>query len=98
LSPTIQPNKSGLGNTLECKLFVFYVGIAADPKERFEQHIRGAFSHEVHLFKSKFIQKFHNEVKHNIVFEGTRRECKQFERNYIAENEPLGNMTEGGEG
>ena len=84
--------------TLECKLCVFYVGIAADPKDRFEQHVRGAFSDEAHLFKSKFIQKFHKEVKFNIVFEGTRRECKQFERDYIAENEPLGNMTEGGEG
>src|SRR5690554_2293010 len=26
--------------TLECELFVFYVGIASNPKERFEQHIR----------------------------------------------------------
>lgn len=84
--------------TLECELFVFYVGIAADPKGRFEQHVRGAFSDEAHLFKSKFIQKFHLEVKQNIVFEGLRRECKEFERSYIAEFRPLGNMTEGGEG
>lgn len=84
--------------TLECDLFVFYVGIAANPKERFEQHLRGAFSDEAHLFKSKFIQKFHKEVKQKIVFEGIRRECKQFEKNYIATHNPLGNMTEGGEG
>ncbi len=84
--------------TLECALFVFYVGIAAVPKERFEQHIRGAFSDEAHLFKSKFIQKYHSEVKQSIVYEGTRRECKNFERNYIAEYKPLGNMTDGGEG
>ena len=84
--------------TLECELFVFYVGIAADPKERFEQHIRGAFSDEAHLFKSKFIQKYHNEVKQNIVYQGTRRECKKFEKDFIAEFIPLGNMTEGGEG
>lgn len=83
---------------LECELFVFYVGIAANPIERFEQHIRGAFSDESHLFKSKFIQKYHKEVKQNIVYEGTRRECKQFERNYIADKNPLGNMTIGGEG
>jgi len=84
--------------TLECELFVFYVGIAADPSERYEQHIRGAFSDEAHLFKSKFIQKYHHELKQNIVFEGTRRECKMFEKNYIAEHNPLGNMTLGGEG
>jgi predicted GIY-YIG superfamily endonuclease len=84
--------------TLECKHFVFYVGIAADPKDRFEQHIRGAYSDEAHLFKSKFIQKYHNEVKQNLVFEGTRRECKKFEKEYIAQHSPLGNMTEGGEG
>jgi hypothetical protein len=84
--------------TLECDLFVFYVGIASDPKERFEQHIRGAFSDEAHLFKSKFIQKFHLEIKQSIVFEGSRRKCKEFERSYIAEFRPLGNMTEGGEG
>mgnify|MGYP000125408089 CR=1 FL=1 len=84
--------------TLECELFVFYVGIASDPKARYEQHIRGAFSDEAHLFKSKFIQKYHSEVKQKIVFEGTRRECKIFERNYIAKHMPLGYMTEGGEG
>lgn len=84
--------------TLECELFVFYVGIAANPRERFEQHIRGAFSDEAHLFKSKFIQKYHKEVKQNIVFEGIRRECKKFEKDYIAEFSPLGNMTDGGEG
>ncbi len=84
--------------TLECDLFVFYVGIAADPKERFEQHIRGAFSDEAHLFKSKFIQKYHKEVKQKIVFEGIRRECRTFERDYIKQFSPLGNMTEGGEG
>lgn len=84
--------------TLECELFVFYVGIAANPNERFEQHIRGAFSDEAHLFKSKFIQKYHKEVKQNIVFEGIRRECKKFEKDYIAEHNPLGNMTVGGEG
>lgn len=83
---------------LECALFVFYVGIAADPNQRFEQHIRGAFSDESHLFKSKFIQKYHSEVKQSIVYEGTRRECKSFERNYIAKYKPLGNMTDGGEG
>ncbi len=84
--------------TLECELFIFYVGIAADPRERFEQHIRGAFSDEAHLFKSKFIQKYHMEVKQNIVFEGIRRECKKIEKDYIAEHNPLGNMTVGGEG
>ncbi|MEO8150855.1 MAG: GIY-YIG nuclease family protein [Bacteroidia bacterium] len=84
--------------TLECELFVFYVGIAATPKERFEQHIRGAFSDEAHLFKSKFIQKYHNEVKQNLIYEGTRRECKKFEKDYISEFNPLGNMTDGGEG
>lgn len=84
--------------TLECELFVFYVGIAADPKGRFEQHIRGAFSDEAHLFKSKFIQKYHNEVKQKIVYEGIRKECKKFEREYISQFCPLGNMTEGGEG
>lgn len=84
--------------TLECPMCVFYVGIAADPKERFEQHIRGASSDEAHLFKSQFIQKYRNELKQNIVFEGIRRDCKQFERDYIAENKPLGNMTDGGEG
>lgn len=84
--------------TLECELFVFYVGIAADPEERFEQHIRGAFSYESHLFKSKFIQKYHNEVRQKIIFEGTRRECRKVEKDYIAEHNPLGNMTGGGEG
>lgn len=84
--------------TLECELFVFYVGIAANPNERFEQHIRGAFSDEAHLFKSKFIQKYHKEVKQNIIFEGIRRDCKKFEKDYIAEHNPLGNMTVGGEG
>jgi predicted GIY-YIG superfamily endonuclease len=84
--------------TLECELFIFYVGIASNPKERFEQHLRGAFSDEAHLFKSKFIQKFHKEVRLNIVFEGTRRECKQFEKDFIKMYSPLGNMTEGGEG
>lgn len=84
--------------TLECDLFVFYVGIAADPKSRFEQHTRGAFSDEAHLFKSKLIQKYHLEIKQKIVFEGLRRECKEFEKSYIAEFKPLGNMTEGGEG
>jgi len=84
--------------TLECELFVFYVGIASNPKERFEQHIRGAFSNESHLFKSKFILKYHNQIKQNIVYEGTRRDCKLFEKEYIAEHQPLGNMTEGGEG
>ena len=84
--------------TLECELFVFYVGIAANPQERFEQHIRGAYSDEAHLFKSKFIQKYHKKVKQKIVFEGIRRECKKVEKNYISEHSPLGNMTEGGEG
>jgi hypothetical protein len=84
--------------TLECELFVFYVGIAANPKERFEQHIRGAFSDEAHLFKSKFIQKYHKEVKQNLVYEGIRSECKKFEKEYISKFRPLGNMTEGGEG
>lgn len=83
---------------LECPICIFYVGIAADPKERFEQHVRGAFSDEAHLFKSKFIQKFPNQVKYAIVFEGVRRKCRQFERDYISEYKPLGNMTEGGEG
>lgn len=84
--------------TLECELFIFYVGIASNPKERFEQHIRGAFSDEAHLFKSKFIQKYHKEVKQNLVYEGIRRECKKFEKEYISKYSPLGNMTEGGEG
>lgn len=84
--------------TLECELFVFYVGIASNPKERFEQHIRSAFSNESRLFKSKFIQKYHNQIKQNIVYEGIRRDCKLFEKEYIAEHNPLGNMTEGGEG
>lgn len=84
--------------TLECELFVFYVGIASKPKERFEQHVRGAFSNESHLFKSKFIQKYHNQIKQSIVYEGIRRDCKLFEKKYIAEHKPLGNMTEGGEG
>lgn len=84
--------------TLECDLFVFYVGIAANPSERFEQHIRGAYSDEAHLFKSKFIQKYRNQVKQKLIFEGTRRDCKKFERDYIAEHMPLGNMTDGGEG
>jgi len=84
--------------TLECELCVFYVGIAANARERFDQHVRGAFSDEAHLFKSKFIQKYHNQVKQNIIFEGLRRECKKFEKAYIAEQNPLGNMTIGGEG
>ncbi len=84
--------------TLECELFVFYVGIASNPKERFEQHVRGAFSNESHLFKSKFIQKYNNQIKQNIVYEGIRRDCKLFEKIYISEHKPLGNMTEGGEG
>lgn len=84
--------------TLECELFVFYVGIAANPRERFEQHIRGAFSDEAHLFKSKFIQKYNKEVKQKIIYEGIRRECRKVEKDYIAEFTPLGNMTEGGEG
>jgi predicted GIY-YIG superfamily endonuclease len=84
--------------TLECELCIFYVGIASNPKERFEQHYRGAFSDESHLFKSKFIQKYHNHVKQQIIYEGTRKECKKFEREYIAEFSPLGNMTDGGEG
>ncbi len=84
--------------TLECEYFVFYVGIAAEPEVRFKQHFTGAFSDEAHLFKSKFIQKFHKEVRQKIVFEGIRRECKKFEKNYIATYRPLGNMTEGGEG
>lgn len=84
--------------TLECDLFVFYVGIASNAQERFEQHVRGAFSDESHLFKSKFIQKYKEEVRQKIVFEGTRRECKVFERTYIAQHCPLGNMTQGGEG
>lgn len=84
--------------TLECDLFVFYVGIAGDPNARFEQHIRGAFSDESHLFKSKFIQKFKNEIKLQIVFAGKRGDCKKFERAYIAMHSPLGNMTQGGEG
>jgi predicted GIY-YIG superfamily endonuclease len=84
--------------TLECDLFVFYVGIAANPQERFEQHIQGAFSDEAHLFKSKFIQKYRNQVKQKVIFEGKRIECKQIEKEYIAEFRPLGNMTEGGEG
>lgn len=84
--------------TLKCDLFVFYVGIAGDPKARFEQHIRGAVSDESHLFKSKFIQKFQNEIKQQIVFEGKRGDCKKFERAYIAKHSPLGNMTQGGEG
>lgn len=84
--------------TLECNFFIFYVGIAADPKQRFEQHIRGAFGNEAHLFKSKFIQKFNNEIKQNVVYEGTRRECRKFEKDYISKYNPLGNMTTGGEG
>jgi hypothetical protein len=84
--------------TLECDLCVFYVGIASNPRERFEQHIRGAFSDESHLFKSKFFQKYNGKVTQNIVFEGTRIQCKVFERDYIAEHNPLGNMTDGGEG
>lgn len=84
--------------TLECDFFIFYVGIAFNPSERFEQHIRGAYGDESHLFKSKFIQKYHEQVKQNIVYEGTRRDCKKFEREYIFKHNPLGNMTEGGEG
>lgn len=82
--------------TLECELFVFYVGIAANPRERFEQHIRGAFSNEAHLFKSKFIQKYQSQVTQKVIYEGTRRECKKFERDYIFKFRPLGNMAEGG--
>ncbi len=84
--------------TLECEICIFYVGIAANPKERLEQHIRGSYSDESHLFKSKFIQKYFNSLKQSIVFEGTRRECKKFERDYISKHNPLGNMTDGGEG
>jgi predicted GIY-YIG superfamily endonuclease len=84
--------------TLECEIFVFYVGIAGNPRERFEQHLRGAFSDEAHLFKSKFIQKYHSEVKQKIVYEGTRKDCKKIEREYISKHNPLGNMTQGGEG
>jgi len=83
---------------LECELCVFYVGIAANPRERLEQHIRGAFSDEAHLFKSKFIQKYHKAVEHKVIYEGIRRDCKKFERDYIAIHNPLGNMTVGGEG
>jgi predicted GIY-YIG superfamily endonuclease len=84
--------------TLECDLFVFYVGIAANPQERLEQHLRGALSNEAHLFKSKFIQKFYSQIRQKIIFEGPRKKCKEFERNYIAQHSPLGNMTQGGEG
>lgn len=84
--------------TLECEICVFYVGIAADPSRRYEQHVSGAFGDEAHLLKSKFIRKYHGQVKLNIVHEGTRRECKLFERQYIAQHSPLGNMTQGGEG
>lgn len=83
---------------LECELCVFYVGLAADPRERLDQHIRGAFSHEAHLLKSKFIQKYQDSMKQYIVFEGTRRDCRKYEREYIAKHRPLGNMTDGGEG
>jgi hypothetical protein len=38
------------------------------------------------------------EVKHNIIFQGIRRDCKKFEKDYITEFRPLGNMTDGGEG
>lgn len=84
--------------TLECELFVFYVGIASNPNERFEQHIRGAYTNESHLFKSRFIKKYHDELKQKIIFEGTRRACKLFEKKYITKFNPLGNMTAGGEG
>lgn len=84
--------------TLECEFFVFYVGISGDPSSRVEQHIRGAFSDESHLFKSTLIKKFQSSMKWKIVFEGTRGECKAFERGYIEINKPLGNMTVGGEG
>jgi hypothetical protein len=84
--------------TLECDLFEFYVGIAANPQERFEQHIRGAYGDEWHLFKSKIIRKFPHEVRQKIIYEGTRRQCKFFEKDYIARHDPLGNMTLGGEG
>jgi hypothetical protein len=84
--------------TLECEFFVFYVGIAGDAVTRVEQHIRGAFNDEAHLFKSAFIRKFQSSMKWKVIFEGTRRECKAFERHYIATYRPLGNMTEGGEG
>lgn len=83
---------------LECELCVFYAGIAANPAERFDQHVRGAFSDEARLFKSKFIQKYRNQVRQRTVFEGTRRQCKEFEKKYIAKHQPLGNMTPGGEG
>lgn len=84
--------------TLECDLCVFYVGIASNPKERFEQHVRGAFSDEKHLLKSKFIQKYNGKINQKIAYEGTRRQCKIFEKDYIAKHNPLGNMTDGGEG
>jgi len=59
--------------TLECDLFVFYVGIASDPQERLEQHIRGAFNDESHLFKSKFIQKFGSSAQ--FVGDSERKDC-----------------------
>lgn len=83
---------------LECPIGVFYVGIASNPQERFEQHLRGALSDEAHLFKSKFIQKYKNDIKLKIIDEGLRKECKSKEKEYILKNNPLGNMTEGGEG
>lgn len=84
--------------TLECSIGVFYVGIAADPKDRYEQHIRAACSDEERLFKSKIIRKYGKDVRQKVIYEGTRRECKQKEKEYIAEHSPLGNMTAGGEG
>lgn len=84
--------------TLECPIGVFYVGIAADPQERYDQHLRGAYSNEEHFFKSKIIRKYGEEVIQKVIHEGTRRECRLREKAYIAEHNPLGNMTVGGEG
>ena len=84
--------------TLECPFGVFYVGIAADPQLRYEQHVRGAYTNEEHLFKSKIIRKYGEEVIQKVIHEGTRRECRLREKAFIAEHNPLGNMTVGGEG
>jgi predicted GIY-YIG superfamily endonuclease len=84
--------------TLECPIGVFYVGIAADPQKRYEQHVRGAYSDEAHLFKSKIIRKYREGVRQKMIYEGMRRECKLREKTFIAEHNPLGNMTAGGEG